>query len=415
MKKHRSISELIKAFDIADYTVRGSSGLSLVIPFPHHSLTRDGIIAAAIEHFAPAIISGSLIVKVDSETVDQESIEAQVLRVAESLPAGPLREDPKRFLSLIRHTNINTDFLVTVQKPSAKLAEALGEMEHEKLRKMFETAERLSMTIKVPLTRNGKSSVSDLLAVVARTPKGRKPTDLFFREGMCLPEVSARNPADVDLVIQSNEGELVSYLNFCEGKAHLGLIENKEVTDKLAENGFLDGYAVKRLVRRLMDELRGLVLPDTSKPDNSIFSGFFSVSRKNSSYAKSESGTGNKETKKPPPPPPVPPLPPRPPSIFFVDELEDGFRVRANPAYTSWPVNLSVEVAYADGSRKPKWSRYDFELSKLGLVQRGKGAKVVLKQNVITCSGCGTDFGLEVRGFDSRRELVTNVRGIRYA
>ena len=207
--------------------MRDSSGLSLVIPFPHPSLTGDEIIAAAIEHFAPAIISGSLIVKVDSETVDQHTIEEQVLRVSENLPVGPLREDPKRFLSLIRHTNSNPDFLVTVLKPSAKLSEALDDTEHEKLRKMFETAERLSVTIKVPLTRNGKASVSDLLAVVARTPKGRKPTDLFFREGMCLPEVSARNPADVDLVIQSNEGELVSYLNFCEGKAHLGLIRKQ--------------------------------------------------------------------------------------------------------------------------------------------------------------------------------------------
>lgn len=108
--------------------------------------------------------------------------------------------------------------------------------------------------------------------------------------------------AEVDLIIQSNEGELVSYLNFCEGKAHLGLIENKEVRAKLVENGFLDGYIVKRFVRRLMP-----------------------------------------------------------------------------------------------------------------IVRYGTSGALAIKKNVLTVRDCGPDFAIEIRGFDVRRELITNVKGFRDA
>jgi hypothetical protein len=405
------LTDLIEAFETADYIIADSTGLSLIIPYPHASLTRDGIIAAAIEHFAPAILGNALIVEADNETVDAEGIEAQALRVAELFPDGPLREDPRRYLHLLRQSTTKPDFVLKVKNPAAKIAEELDEETRAQLREKFDAGESLALTLQVPVTRAGKTTFSCLQAAIARAPKARKPHDLFFREGMCLPEVSARNAADVDLVVQSNEGELVTYLNFCEGKAHLGLIENKEVAAKLAENGFDGGYTVKRFVRRLMDDLRSLVLPDTTKPDASIYSGFFSIPKDGSS---SQAGTGAKAKTAPIPPKPPIPLPPPQLRIFLVDDLPDGFRIRANPKYQSWPVNLRAEIAYADGSRRPKWSRHDFELQKLKLEQMGSGDRAI-NNNVLICRDCGADFEIEVRGFDTRRELITNVRPFRNA
>ena len=271
--------ELVEAFSITDFAAQRSSGLSLIIPFPHQSLTPNALIAAAIEHFAPAIISGGLVVEVDGKAIDHTTIEDEARRIAAEFPPGPMREDPLRQIELIRHSTDKPTCIIDVAKPSVRLEEAVSPEERERLRKEFLQGERLCIGIDVPLTRHGVTTVSRLCAALAHTPKGKKPSDMFFREGMCLPEVQSRNAADVDLIVQSNEGELVSYLNFCEGKAHLGLIENKEVHAKLAENGFLGGYSVKRFVRRLMDELRALVLPDASKPDPSVFSGYLEVAR----------------------------------------------------------------------------------------------------------------------------------------
>ena len=343
--------------------------------------------------------------------MDASSIDGEAMRVAEHFPAGPLRDDPKRFLALIRRASENPDFTIAVEKPGDPLSKALGEEAMEKLRQHFAGHDDVVLRIEVPVTRRGKVTRSRLLAALSRAPKGQKPIDLFFREGMCLPDVNARNAADVDLVLMSNEGELATYLNFCEGKAHLGLLETSEVLAKLLENGFSGGSALKRFVRNLPGELRRVVLPDANKPDASIFSGFFSVPKPTPGKQK-PGQTGKKDEPGPvPPPPPVPPAQPR---IFLVDELPDGFRVRANPGFTGWPVNVKLEVAYADGSRRPKWSRYDFEFGKLA-IEKPSGVDAEIKNNTLTCRDCDSSFHLEVRGFDSRRELVTNVRAFRNA
>ncbi|QKD00548.1 hypothetical protein EB235_02885 [Mesorhizobium loti R88b] len=407
------VQELVEAFSVADYAGAGTSGLSLVIPFPHQTLAPDAIIAAAIEHFAPAIISCSLVVEVDNEIINHSTIDDQARRVTAEFPVGPMREDPARQLELIRHSMDKPTFVISITRPSARVEEALSPEEHERLRKDFVAGDRLCIGIEVPLTRRGVKSVSRLCAAVAHTPKGRKSIDLFFREGMSLPEVEARHAAEVDLIIQSNEGELVSYLNFCEGKAHLGLIENKEVRAKLVENGFLDGYIVKRFVRRLMDELRATVLPDATQPDASVFSGYFSIPKHTPDTTNKPGGTGNKQPGVPPPPPP--PSLPKQPNIFLVDELPDGFRVRANPDQKSWPANMRAEIVYADGSRVPKWSEYDFALNGMPIVRYGTSGALAIKKNVLTVRDCGPDFAIEIRGFDVRRELITNVKGFRDA
>lgn len=403
------ISGLIETFGTTDYRVNGMNGLSLIIPFPHETLSPDALVAAAIEHFAPAIIEKFLVVEVNDETVDHASIDDQARRVSKSFPPGPLNDDPIRVLDLERASVGKHDHAVKVASPSGKLADHLSEEDRNNLRAAFESEGRLSLAIDVPVVRHGKKHESRICVALARTPKGGKPVDLFFREGMCLPSVTARHPADVDVVVQANDGELVSYLNFCEGKAHLDLIQNKEVTAKLIENGF-EGHSLRRFVRGLMEDVRALVLPDTTKPDATIFSGFFSIPKP----GKKEKGKGAPILKDVQPPEPPTPPPPAKPRVFIIDDLPDGFRVRANPQHADWPVNLTAEIAYADGSGRPGWSKHDFELQKLPRQHVGSKSPEFGK-NKFVCRDCGSDFSIEFTGFDGRRELVTNVRPFRNA
>ncbi len=406
------LSEISEAFETTDYVEDGTSGLSLIIPYPHKSLSADGILASAIEHFAPAIISGSLEITAGTQLLNAASIDAQAKRVAQDFTDGSaFRNDPVRVLELIRKSAGAADATITANSLNSRLSETIGPELKEELRKKFNDGGSLTLRIEVPVTRNGKSSVSYLDAALGQAPHEQKPADLFFREGMCLPEVTASSPADVDLVVRSASGELATYLNFCEGKAHLGLNENEEVKAKLRENGFSQGVSLKRFVRRLMADLRAIVLPDADKPDATAFSSFFSVSKPDSDGKKS----GTKGVTKPDQPPPPKPEPVAPkPRIFIVDELEDGFRIRGNPAYEKWPVKLRAEVAYADGTRRPRWSKHDFQFERLALEQSG-GGKLTISKNQLTCEDCTGDFTLEVRGFDGRRELVTNIRAVQNA
>ena len=97
-------AEIIKTFNLSGYaTEPNRTGLALIIPYPHADLTADGILASAIEHFAPAILDGSLQVKVDDRVLDKASIDKIGADVASRIHTEWIREDVSRYLTLLRH------------------------------------------------------------------------------------------------------------------------------------------------------------------------------------------------------------------------------------------------------------------------------------------------------------------------
>src|SRR5690606_39054605 len=118
-------------------------------------------------------------------------------------------------------------------------------------------------------------------------------------------------------------------------------------------------YTTMRFVRSLPAELRLLLTPGTEGPDASVFDAFFSIP---SDEPGKSTGTGKRDNDRPPPPPPPPKV-----RVFNIVPLDDGLAVKANPEFDDWPVNVSVRVAYADGSRRPSWSPFDFRLESMRL------------------------------------------------
>jgi hypothetical protein len=395
-------------FGVNPYTSPDASGFSLIIPYPRTEITPDGILAAAIEHFGPAILDGTLIVEVNSTVLEQVTIDAAAMRLKDHFSAPALQQDPRRVLDLMRDATGPADFRIDVTNASGGLMGALEDEVRATIRQQFEQKSQVAIDLGVPLKRTGMSSVSRVRTVMRRTPFEKRAADFFFRGGMSLPKVTARRPADIDLIVQAADGELVTYLNCCEGKAHLDLTEHQEVRDKLKESGFEVTFAEKRLVRHLMDDLRAIVLPDPDKPDASIFARYFAV-------PKQPSPVGPKKTPKKPTTtvvvvdPPDPRIP-----ALIVDTLDAGFRVRANPAFIGWPLAVRIEVAYADGSARPGWSRFDFRLSDLVISSSGC-ASPRMKDNVLSINDCGAGFIIDVTGFDANRELVTLVSSRRMA
>src|SRR5690349_11614007 len=91
-------SELARAFDLDGY--RSQTGLALIIPYPHEELSHAGILASAIEHFAPAVLGGSLVVQVDDQRLDSSTIETIAQEVGHRINSRPIREDVSRYLRL---------------------------------------------------------------------------------------------------------------------------------------------------------------------------------------------------------------------------------------------------------------------------------------------------------------------------
>jgi len=391
------------AFRFTGYSGEHTSGLALAIPYPHQELVPEGILAAAIENFAPAIMSGALVLAVNGRTLDPSSIEEIAVEMSGRFNDNAVKDDVSRYLRMIK-SGIEAAPFRSLHLPNAQKGdlEALRQSKDIKaIQKRLESEDDVVLDLTFPLERKGKDETVRLRAVLARTPQGMRPLDRLFREGMSLPDVRAKTPGETDLVVLVENEVLATYLNFCEGKAHLDLLDSKDIRQKLKDNGFGEPPKVmrpRRLLKYLPADLRQILTPDMTEPDASVFDSFFS--KPSDLPGKRQKPTVN-------PIPPEPPPPPKP-RIFKVKTLEDGLRIKANPENTEWPVNLTLTIAYADGSRNPSWSPFDFSLA--DLPRTIEGCEFDIEKNRLRARNCTADTLIEIRGFDSNRELDASIR-----
>jgi hypothetical protein len=380
-----------------------TSGLALAIPYPHSELGPDGILASTIEHFAPAIMDGSLVVKVDSEQLDAQSIQEIANRVARKIHSDAIREDVPRYLGLIGAGLTGDLHDLTVTKPAAGLKVLRDQDWVPALQARVEAGDAVALRITLPLERNAMVTNVSIKAVIAAAPRGKAAIDRLYREGMSLPDVKARNPGELDTIIMVDDPHLATYLNLCEGKAHLDLLESTEVRAKLSERGYDTNFAVKRFVKNLPAELRKFLTREVTEPDANVFDTYFAVPTDEQGKALGKGPKGKVVKVKPvvdPPPPRIPAL--------IVDTLADGFKIRANPKFSEWPVNFSLRIAYADGTRRPPWTKFDFQPSDLKVASQG--CDVSFTDNKLQARNCEGEFSVEITGFDSNRELDTRIR-----
>ena len=393
-----------KAFSFDEYGESFSSGLALAIPYPHDELQSENILAAAIENFAPAIINGSIEINVNDITLNKNSIDDIAKSVFRSFNNEAIQSDARRFLSLIRH-GVSGDTFTKIKCPQSEAdIQELRQLDRVgSLQRKLDLMQFIVLDSELSLDRYDKENKVLARAVLGITPTDSLPIDCFFREGMCLPDVKAKNPGEIDVVLLVDDKLLATYLNFCEGKAHLDISENKEVLEKLKDAGFSSGPKIKRIIRRLPIRLRALFSPDIEQPVPDVFASFFSVKGKT---------PGKKVTQddsRPDINPEVPPLPEPSVAPFKVNEIASGLKVCTNPEFSEWPINVDIRLAYADGSRRPSWSKYDFLVEEMNLFH--KDCKIVVQSDDrIRAVNCGPDFLIEIVGFDTNRELDTSIR-----
>lgn len=399
--------ELEEAFNLQSYADNERTGLSLVIPYPHDELDEDGILAAAIDHFAPAILSGNLVVEVGVDRLDQAQIAQVAPCVADRIKTKALKSGVGRYLNLIKAGLGSPKTVVSIPGAKSKLSQHRETAEAEQLRSALAAEKTVIFKLMFPMVKGGVKSDVGIVVVAAPTPYGSSPIDRLFREGMGLPDVKSARPSDIDIVMLVEDEPLAQYLNFCEGKAHLDLLESKEVKQKLAEAGFEGGVDVRRLVKGLPDTLREYLTEESQEPDKSVWESYFSIADTKSEKRKVPQSKKDEDTPEPPPPPPPPP-PPANVSAVLVDALPNGFRIKANPAYQKFPAKVEVTIAYADGSAKPSWSEFDFKAKDLAVTETQ--CEVDFTENKLRVPTWTADSCVEVSGFDTTRELDTRIR-----
>jgi hypothetical protein len=398
---------LIEAFRLrSDQIPDSDSGLSLVIPYPHDSLTEEGILASALEHFGPAILSDKLIVEVGGNLLNHETLPSIARSCSQYFKSNALKDDPNRYVSLL-NASVNgrsNETLKLAKTHRNELATLRDDKAVHKLAELMSNDDVVSFEILFPLARKSTPCETSIKASMSLTPRNQPSIDMLFRDGMYLPEVATRSKRGYDLMLLVTDPKLSDYLNLCEGKAHLDLLETVEVKQKLKANGYT--VAAKRLIKALPEGLRKMFLPDITEPDATVFGGFFSVPE----------SEGIRTPPKPPggPKVPIPEIlsPTKRISPFKVTEISSGLKVSANAENKSWPVSMRMTVAYADGTRKPKWNYLDFDLASMKCnVQDCEN--YWFKDNIVLAQSCGPEFVFEIAGFDVNRELDIRVHKAR--
>ncbi|MEW7009432.1 hypothetical protein [Lentilitoribacter sp. EG35] len=388
-----------------DYSMDGASGLSLIIPYPREELTSDKIRAAAIENFAPAIADRKLIVEINGEQINADNMKENALMVREKFSEQAIVEDPDGILEILSASDATPDFTLQIDG-SANSSSVLASPENrEEIREFFENNGTAELLISVGLQKKTAKFEGKLRVALRSTPPGNKSVDMFYRGGMLLPDVKTSNRANIDVFIFTTEDKLSSYLNFCEGKAHLGLLGNQEVRQKLNERGFESNLHLKSFVANLPKTIRALVQPDALKPDSSVFSKWFWMP------SAPKEGKKKKRTKIV-----IPPIPKPKVKYFVVSMSDDGFEVKANPEAEGWPINLNLRFAYADGRAKPRWSPHDFKVPDLVMSANGYVKKRIIQKSEgakgpeagFNFLECDETFAMKVTGFDTRRELIVH-------
>ena len=165
------------AFAFKGYDGDHQSGLGLAILYPHDELNPNGILAAAIENFAPAIMNGTLTLDVDCRVLDASSIEEIALDVSKHLNDEAVRANVARYLNLVRLaqdeaapykiklSNARKGDLEPMRKTAAIKA----------LQKQIANGDDVVLEIAFPLVRNGIEKEVTLRAAIGETVPGQPP------------------------------------------------------------------------------------------------------------------------------------------------------------------------------------------------------------------------------------------------
>lgn len=81
-------------------------------------------------------------------------------------------------------------------------------------------------------------------------------------------------------------------------------------------------------------------------------------------------------------------------------------------------MNLRIRFAYANGSSRPSWSKFDFRMKELNIVVSNAQTpnhyeSEKEKKAGLDLTACTSDFSAVITGFDTRRELVVHYQPLK--
>jgi len=414
-----SDDDLIRSFR-RDFRLARSTepGLSLVVPWYDPEITRDGLLVAVLRQWFFPILSGRLVVALDSPGGGIE-INRHTLR--EHLAHCPVkvRDELAPLFTLAetwtRLTSSPIELLPQRNGAPKWTEESVPAEKRARIRQAIDSAEAVLVRVPVEVRRKKQlpeSSFFDICLVRDDAVPSGKVT--FVRNGIIIPEVRHSRARGIRALVVAEHGALAQLLRDAEHPAHTHWSRD---TSNFREK-YDYGPSFLSFVQNSVAELNRLLMSDEVEEDPELLADVFSLPWQD--LDADEETPKRKQRRQEPSrehadsePPPTPPTPK--PTRFTVSKVAGGFRISRGNGPSATPAQLRVRVAYDRRSGNPfkRWVPADFVLNDGSTRVEGGYRGVSFERvegNEMVVAITDPDFEFSVAGFDPKRDIIVDVR-----
>ncbi|HEY5713014.1 MAG TPA: hypothetical protein VIT38_14060 [Allosphingosinicella sp.] len=379
------------------------SGLSLVIPYPHASITEESLIAGVVANYYFPILAGRLEVEVGDTVIDRESF----LDVAQNVSKAAI---PFGFVAAVsERLEEEPDAEGVLPVNIYEVTEAQFPEMLEPLRNRLAAGELVHVRLHVEVTprkgdKAGQNQTSPFDVFLQNPPPGSDPFALFVRGSLTVPgEIRSFRGVAAWGAMVAAAGPVAAFLGDAENPAHT--LWNA-TAEKLTANWHNPAMALRN-VRNAPKQLQQLLGEQVEQHDPDALIDFFSLV--------DDTPTGDAKKKRRTRKKPIEIMPRE--RGLEVQARNGGFAIVAGTAAQKWayPAQLRIRAAYDIIGADPfkRWSPFDFEMDDKELELTLSGASLVSsKGNILRVSVSSPDFRIEAGGFDPNRDILVEARNV---
>lgn len=395
------------------------SGLSVIIPWPDPEITSDAIIKAIVQDYFFPILTGDLEVEIESPEDGLKELNKDTIReLAENLSFTSSSKDLPiviDFASEITDTAISNNYVLL--KPESGQAwkwsdDMFPEALQEQMRLDYMTGKPLTVKVPVEIRKKDKKPQDSYFRVfLMRSDRDLPIRQTFIREGIIIPRVNGRKLRSTIGILYVDDEPIASFLRDAENPSHTEWQYRSTKLRGKYKSSKLDIQFVRQSITAISDFLAS----DENDEDREILAEYFPLESEEYTKRKRRKRSRKKGDK-----PEIPDIDVQAQmKSYSINELSNGFRIIANPAeirepFIDFEVSLKAAYEIREGDPIKRHSKFDFDFSSpdsSGLSIDSHNIEILIKEiNYVRFRVLSRDFWLDIRGFDSKRDLYVRVR-----
>lgn len=400
----QTIEEFSKDFNLSR---KSETGLSIVVPHIDPEITLERIKHAVITGYFLPILENKLLITIENEEQMVEISQSSIVQEA----TGLTDDRGNDFSPMLKFANwcVNEsqENLYTLNPcfdtPPSWSDTLIPKHLKRTMREDLDLGK--DMAVRIPLkVETNEGIINSHFYVYLGSDNSKSTRPIFIREGITISNVRRTKPiSGIRALVVVNHKPLASLLGDSENPAHTEWQKGSKTFTSKHPNGRSYIDFVSNSASRLVNALSA----EEGEKDSYLFADIFPLplfgdGRNDQSDNKDKTGHDPKKVNPKPKPNPQPK-----PLLFNIAKTKSGFKITPNATFNDLPFSFRILTAYNVRKGNPfnKYNNADFQLKESMI--SSKGLRVVnVDGNEILLQANSSDFEVEVKGFDDKRDLV---------